>query len=124
MWVSYNANPEKRRAGDCAIRALSTALNQPWDKTFADLCIDGLVKHDLPNADHIWGEYLRRKGFRRNIMPCGVRLEVTVREFCEDHPRGTYIVCPREHVIAVKDGEYYDTWDSGDEVVIYYWEVE
>ena len=26
------------------------------------------------------------------------------------------------HVIAVENGDYYDNWDSGDEVPIYYWE--
>ena len=25
------------------------------------------------------------------------------------------------HVVAVEDGNYYDIWDSGDEVPTYYW---
>ena len=28
MYVSYNANPDGNRGGDCTIRAISKALNQ------------------------------------------------------------------------------------------------
>ena len=28
------------------------------------------------------------------------------------------------NVIAVIDGDYYDSWDSGNEVPIYYWKQE
>ena len=37
----------------------------------------------------------------------------TVDEFAKDHPNGTYICKVAHHVVAVVDGEYYDTWDSG-----------
>lgn len=26
------------------------------------------------------------------------------------------------HVVCVQDGYYYDSWDSGNEIPIYYWE--
>jgi len=34
------------------------------------------------------------------------------------------ILATGTHVIAVGDGNYYDTWDSGQEVPIYYWRKE
>jgi hypothetical protein len=44
----------------------------------------------------------------------------TIKEFCKDHPIGDYLLGTGSHVVAVLDGNYYDTWDSGSEVPIYY----
>ena len=38
-----------------------------------------------------------------------------------EHSRGTYVVGTGTHAIAVVDGCYYDAWDSGNEIVLYYW---
>ena len=32
MWVKYNPNPAGRQVGDCAVRALTKALNIDWDQ--------------------------------------------------------------------------------------------
>jgi hypothetical protein len=45
----------------------------------------------------------------------------SVSQFCDDHPVGKFIVALNGHVLAVEDGNYYDTWDSGDETPIYFW---
>jgi hypothetical protein len=37
------------------------------------------------------------------------------------HPRGTFILGTGVHVIAVIDGDYYDMYDSGSQVIYYYW---
>jgi len=44
----------------------------------------------------------------------------TVSDFAKAHPNGTYILAMPSHVVCVKDGNWYDTWDSGMEVPIYY----
>ena len=46
----------------------------------------------------------------------------TVEDFCIDHPHGVYVLGCDGHVLTVVDGLYYDSWDSGGEVPIYYWE--
>ena len=33
MWIEYNPNPLGLRVGDCVIRAISKALDMPWEKT-------------------------------------------------------------------------------------------
>lgn len=115
---SYNANPTNNRVGDCAIRAISVALDQDWEKTYVDLCMQGFIMSDLPNADHVWGEYLKAKGFKRHFED---DIHMTVDDFCEAHQSGVFILCPKQHVIAMINGEFFDTWDSGNEVIIYYW---
>lgn len=46
---------------------------------------------------------------------------VTVEEFSKRHPIGTYIIHTKGHVVTVKDGKYYDSWDSGKKIVLDYW---
>ena len=75
---------------------------------------------DMPSANHVWGSYLKRKGFRRYIIPDELPDDYTVKDFCRDNPDGEFILALHGHVLAVKDGEYYDSWDSGNEIPIYY----
>lgn len=117
----YNANPENNRVGDCTVRALSKALDQEWETTFIGLMIQSLMLHDMPSANHVWGSYLKSKGFRRHIIPDTCPDCYTVKDFCRDNPEGTYILAISGHVVTAVDGCYFDTWDSGNEVVVYYW---
>ena len=120
-FVSYNPNPVGLKVGDCVVRALSKALGQKWEETYIDLCVEGCLRCDMPSANAVWGAYLRRKGFERDIVPNSCPDCYTVEDFCADHPNGTYILALDGHVVSVVDGQYYDTWQSGSEVPIYYW---
>ena len=120
-FVSYNPNPVGLKVGDCVVRALSKALGQKWEETYIDLCVEGCLRCDMPSANAVWGAYLRRKGFERDIVPNSCPDCYTVEDFCADHPNGTYILALDGHVVSVVDGQYYDTWQSGREVPIYYW---
>lgn len=124
MWKEYNPNPNGARVGDCVIRAISKALNKSWVDTYLDLCLSGLKLSDMPNANHVWGSYLRKKGFIRSILPDTCPDCYTVKDFCKEHNHGTYILALNGHVICVSNGDYYDTWDSGDEIPMYYWKEE
>lgn len=123
-WIEYNANPTEKRVGDCVIRALSRTLDQDWERTFVELCLQAFMLCDLPNANNVWGEYLRSRGYRRGILTDDCPECYTVRDFCRDFPRGRYVLALHEHVVAVIDGDYYDTWDSGDKAPLYYWYKE
>ncbi len=117
-----NINPRGKSVGDCTVRAVSLALNQPWEVTYIDLCMQGLKMCDMPSANSVWGAYLKRRGFRRNSVPEYLPEDYSVSDFCADNPRGTYVLACSGHVVTVIDGEYQDTWNSGSEVPIYYWE--
>lgn len=79
---------------------------------------------NVPVDNSVWEEYLRSIGFRRYILPDTCPRCYTVRDFCYDNPFGTFILATGSHVIAVIDGDYYDTWDSGDEVPTSVWRRE
>ena len=122
MYRNLNINPLHRRADDCTVRAIAKVLGEPWEHVYTDLCLEGLRFYDMPSANHVWGSYLKKKGFIRRIIPDTCPQCYTVAEFAEDHPNGSYILALHGHVIAVENGDYFDTWDSGDGIPIYYWE--
>lgn len=122
MYVSYNANPDGNRVGDCTIRAISKALNQSWETTYAGVAVEGMRLFNMPSANEVWGAYLKSKGFVRNIVPNECPDCYSVADFCRDNPKGTYILALSGHVVTAIDGKYYDTFDSGGEAVIYYWQ--
>ena len=123
-FIFYNPNPENKFVGDCVIRAVSRLLHQDWDTTYADICELGAQMHDMPSSDLVWGEYLYRRGFRKHLIPDTCPFCYTVREFCREHPTGKFLLKTSGHVIAVVNGNYYDTSDSGSEVPIYFWGKE
>lgn len=116
-YAYFNENPLGRSVGDCAVRALSKALNQSWEETFTGLCLEGFMMGDLPNSDTVWGRYLRRNGFKRRLIPDDCPDCMTVGRFAEENPEGVFILSmPGRHVVTVVDGTIYDSWDSSNEI--------
>lgn len=124
MWKRYNPNPREARVGDCVVRAICKAMDQKWETTYIDLAAEGLRKCDMPSANHVWNSYLRHNGFKKHLLPDTCPDCYTVDKFCKDYPIGTYIIAVQSHVVCVVDGDYYDTWDSGKEVPIYFYAKE
>lgn len=122
MFCEYNPNPRKRSVGDCTVRAISKALGQDWYTTYIGTALEGFLLYNMPDANEIWGAYLRRKGFARHIIADTCPDCYTVADFAADHPEGIYILALSGHVVCVCDGDWYDTWDSGGEIPLYYWE--
>ena len=121
MYSYYNANPYKIRVGDCVIRAISKALNQPWEDTYIDLTIQGYLMGDLLSSNAVWGAYLKSKGFTRDIISNDCPECYTIEDFCNEHPKGTYIIGTGTHAVCVVDNTIFDTWNSSGETPIYYY---
>lgn len=121
MWIEFNNNPTGRRVGDCAVRAVSVALDIDWEQAFALLARNAFQMGDMLSADSVWGALLRQNGFYREAIPNTCPDCYTAREFCKDHPRGVYVLAFGGHVATVVDGDLYDSWDSSNEVPQYYW---
>ena len=122
MFHEYNANPVGRRGADCTVRAIAKVTGQEWEKVYLDLSLYGLISADMPSANHVWGAYLTDLGFTRRIIPNTCPACYTVKDFANDHQRGKYILALNGHVVPVVNGDYFDTWDSGNEIPLYYWE--
>ena len=123
-FIPYNPNPKGKNAGDCAVRAVAKATGSSWQIAYSGLVLEGYKRGDLPNANHVWGAYLRRKGFKKAIVPDTCPECYTVAEFAQEHPHGMYVLALDNHVVAVNDGDWFDSWDSGSEPINYYWYKE
>ena len=121
MYKYYNPNPLGKQVGDCVIRAISKITQQSWRDTYMELVMEGLHMCDMPSSNSVWGSYLFIKGFRRKAIDNTCPDCYTIKDFCIDYPKGKYILATGEHVVAVIDGDYYDSWDSGNEIPVYYW---
>lgn len=124
MYIFVNENPAGLKIGDCVVRAISTALNQPWERTYIDLCIEGFMFSNLLNANEVWASYLAYKGFKRHSLPDTCPICYTVADFAAEHPEGVYVVATGSHAVCVKDGNVLDNWDSSGEVAAYYFAKE
>ena len=120
-YVYYNPNPAGQRVGDCVIRAISKLTGQDWESTYIGVAVQGYISYDMPSSNAVWAEYLRRRGFRRYVIPDTCPDCYTVKDFCIDNPQGAFLLATGSHVVTVIDGDYYDAWDSGAEVPIYFW---
>ena len=123
-YVFFNNNPKNLRVGDCAIRAISKATGQEWSDAYIGLCSEGLVFKDMPSSNYVWGMYLKKYGFEEHMIASVCPQCITVEEFAKTHPKGRYVLATQNHVVAVINGDYFDTWDSGNEIVLYFYKKE
>lgn len=116
-----NLNPLNAREEDCVCRAISLALEEDYytvqrklelvGELFEceDLCVC-CYKHLL---DYVYG-------LERIEEVQGM----TVEEFANYFPKGTYIVRVPQHCTCVINGVCYDIWNCLDKVVDKVWEVK
>lgn len=121
MWIEFNNNPVGRRVGDCSVRAVSKALGILWEDAYTILADAGYAMGNMPSANEVIAAVLRQHGFYRRAIPDTCPDCYTTRDFCEDFPRGTYVLSYGEHVACVQDGAVYDSWNSLDEVPQFFW---
>lgn len=121
MWRQFNNNPVGRSVGDCAIRALSVALDITWEDAFALAAANGFAMGDLPSSNSVWGAVLRQNGFNRYNLPETCPACYTFGDFADDHPQGTFVLGTGTHVATVKDGVILDAWNSENEPVSFVW---
>ena len=88
-YVFHNANPAgKLNAGDCVIRAISTATNADWDKVFLGLCAVGLELKDVASSKPVYTKYLQNIGYPMQKQPRKRNnTKYTAEEFVREHNR-------------------------------------
>ena len=120
-WIEWNPNPTSRRVGDCAVRAVARALGIDWETAYIKIAAAGYGMGDMPSSDSVWGAVLRQNGFYRKAIANTCPMCYTVEMFASERPEGVYVLALGGHVVTVENGNWYDTWNSGDEVPQFYW---
>ena len=98
MFQLFNNNPLQRKVSDCAVRAISKALDIDWETAYAKLAMNGYLMGDMPNANSVWGALLRQNGFYRQAIPDRCPDCYTAEDFCKDYPKGIYVLGFGNHV--------------------------
>lgn len=106
---------------DCVIRALAIILDKTWYEIYDDLYLVGREEASVSCHDDVWGLYLRMNGFEPFLLPETCPRCTTIRNFTKYYPKGKYVIGTGSHAVAVVDGDYYDSWDSGEEVPSFFW---
>lgn len=126
-WKYYQPNKKdlKDEYGDCVIRALCKVTGKEWLDVFDELTPYVREVQANPNAPQVYSKYLKDNGFKW----VGIKAEKgskrpTVQSFAKDHKEGTYILRVSHHIVAVSDGSFWDTWDSGYKSVYGYYVKE
>jgi hypothetical protein len=117
----YNPNPTGKMVGDCVIRGVAFLTDQDWESAYMSVVMQGYADHDMPSSNAVWEHYLKRQGYKRRVLPDTCPDCYTVKQFCKDHNHGSFLLSTGSHVIAVRDGDYYDAWDSGNEIPVSFW---
>lgn len=123
MWIKANPNPLGKEVPDCVVRAIAIALNLSWYEVFDRLVEIARIDANMPSADTVWGHLLYSYGFEPFILPQSCPRCITVNAFTKEFPYGTYIIGTGSHAVAVIDGNYYDSWNSGNEIPSFFWRI-
>lgn len=121
MWSRYNPSPSGRNVGDCAVRAVSKALDIDWQSAYALIASRGYEMNDMPSSNSVIWSVLRQHGFKGCTRPDHCPDCYSVKDFCAMNPEGTFVIFTSGHVVCAADGNYFDSWDSGNEIVLCVW---
>ena len=99
----------RRKRGDCVVRAITIALNLPYEVVFKSLCDLAKETGFFPNDDDTYGPYLKQNGWIKNKPQ---RVNGHLKSLENFNSKGiTAIVSARSHLVCVIDGKIYDTYD-------------
>lgn len=120
-YIEYNKNPCDKNTIDCTVRALSTLLEEDWELVYVQLCVLGYDMCDMPSSKAVVNDFLHGRGFKRHLCLDTYPKKYTIEQFTNDYPFGKYLLATDSHVVPVINGNYIDTWDSGNEIPMFYW---
>lgn len=128
----YNANPDAKSKPDCVIRALSMAYDMDYKDVKKELreIMKGM-NLDVWNIRLVFEVFIKDHGVKDTVK---IKEDITVGEFMESHPTGTYIIRCQDrpitrgsksgHLVAMVDGDIYDSWDCTRYYLDYYYLVD
>ena len=128
MYKYYQPNRMdlKDKYGDCTIRALSKALNLSWVDAFEKtipFCREYQCTNIFDMPRKLTNKVMEELGFEyHGVSNASGTKRPTVKSFAKNHRHGTFILNVAHHEVAVVDGVYYDTWDSGSKSLYGYYE--
>lgn len=115
-WVEYNPNPLKKNVGDCTLRAYCKFTGKTWEEVYDMSSKFAKNECGIMDESPVVNKFIQEKLNCKLVWPKKEN-KITINEFAKTHNKGKYIVGVRGHVVAVINGYYYDSWDSGDKKI-------
>ena len=120
-FVYCNPNPVKRKTGDCVVRALSIAFVRSWDDVYDELCKIGKEMKVMPSGKEAYLELLNKYPTIPIFHMVGSKKKrFLVKEITQ---KGVFICRVAGHLVAVKNGDYFDLFDCGNKSLYKCWKV-
>lgn len=114
----FNANTHGNFVNDCTIRAISLAEGKSWQRTYDELSYiagkNGIILDDVNFIEPLLDSRYKRICCRK----------MSVGDFVETHPNGTYLITMKGHITCCVDGTIFDTFDCRDRLMWCAWEVK
>ena len=128
----HNANPKGKMTEDCVVRAITTALNQPYEQTLRELAEMTIKTGYMLNGNKGIDAYMKSKGWTKCKQPKkDDGTKYTGKEFCRTLVHPIYseelnltnrsfeinrIIANigGHHTVAIMSGQIWDTWNSAD----------
>lgn len=118
----YNANPKGKYTCDCVARAVCTALNEPYETVIREM-VEMSIKTGYEYTDpKCIDKYLQSKGWTKMKQPRKANnTKYTGKEFHKVFKGVCVANIGGHHIVCIKGGKVYDTWDSTDGCIGNYW---
>lgn len=117
-----NEKDIKDKQGDCAIRGLTKFYDISWLDAFDKLVVYARRNQVMINGIDNIKDLLQDDKVEYETI---YKQKKSVNDFTSEHKQGKYLLYVRvgfgTHIVAVENGQYYDTWDCGKKLVYGYW---
>ena len=121
----YNANPKNKHTTDCVVRAICTALDQPYNQTVKELSGLWIETGYEMSEPKCFGKYLESKGFVKHKQPRKPdNTKYTGKEFVKIFKDVCVANIGGGHTVCIKYGKILDIWDSSEGCIGNYWTIK
>lgn len=132
LFQFYNPNPKGKLVGDCVKRCLTKATGEDYMSIQRQL---NAIHRELGTRTYqdkrVYKAFVERRDYRKISFPAKRgEPRTTVRDVAEMQARNAdglkdyNIVCNcAHHLVCVSEGQYWDTWNSGNKCVYNAWLV-
>ena len=125
MFINKNLNPKGYKTDDCTVRALASATGIGWDKAFIDIANQAFQMKLGPTDIKVFEKIITRYGFK--AVSCKAekgKSRPKVKDIALQYRGSIAVARVAHHVVTCIDGNYIDTWDSGEAAVYKLWVKE
>lgn len=140
MFQQFNNNPgcrvytkgkkkgKKEVKSDCVIRCMMQAWNVDWLTAAKRLAERSFELYETQNANPVWESFCEpvQISAKMTDLFTGAKRYKRVKEFAKSTEGNSigFIVSVPHHLVFVKNGKYFDAWDSGNETVRKIWKIK